>query len=226
MPIKKFFDRAINFVKARYAPRGARLSFAGSGEDLIISDVLKKRGIKKVFYLDIGAYHPVFGSNTYLFYKNGGRGVLVEPNTGTRGKFEAKRPRDIFVNAGVGATNGEADFYSFKRDTRNTFSKEEALAWEKQSGEKAKVEKRPIFSLDTLIEKFCAENPHFISLDTEGLEIEILSAYSFKHRPLAFCLEAVASSGIRKREIDVLLEGHGYELCGQTEVNAIFVRKS
>ena len=36
-----FVKRVIRFIRARYAPRGARMSFAGSGEDLIIADLFK-----------------------------------------------------------------------------------------------------------------------------------------------------------------------------------------
>src|SRR6185369_13784792 len=55
-------------------------SYAQQGEDLVVKNVLAVLGISTPSYLDIGAHHPVKSSNTYLFYRGGGRGVLVEPN--------------------------------------------------------------------------------------------------------------------------------------------------
>lgn len=227
MNSKSFLSRLSKFLKARYAPRGARVSFAGSGEDLIIGDLFKERGIKKVSYIDIGAHHPVYGSNTYLFYRNGGQGVLIEPSIGMGEKIKRKRPRDVFVEAGVGSRDGEKEFYSFTRNTRNTFSKDEALSWGRHSAEKPVITKRRIVSLDTIVKEYCGGNtPNFISIDTEGYEMEILSSFSWKHKPEVFCVEVRASSGKYNSEVDRLMGSHGYELVARTKVNSIFAIKN
>ena len=222
--ISAFLKRGFNFLKARYAPRGARISFSGSGEDLIISDLLKEKGISKVSYIDIGAYHPVFGSNTYYFYKHGGHGVLVEPNADMCKKIRDKRSRDICINAGVGKEDGEADFYMFERATRNTFSKDEARAWEKLSGNKALIRKHHIISLNTIIRNHCAGKvPDLVSIDTEGYEVDILSGFNWSRRPKVFCIEVSSSSGNENLGVYELMEEHGYKLVSKTNVNSIFI---
>ncbi|MHB1330556.1 MAG: FkbM family methyltransferase [Minisyncoccota bacterium] len=228
MSVTKFLNKVINFLKARYAPRGARQSFSGAGEDLIMNDILLKHGVKKPSYIDIGSHHPVFGNNTYFFYRNGGRGVLVEPNESLCKISKSKRSADIVVNAGVGRSDSEADYYAFKRNTRNTFSGDEALAWEKTSGEKAKTSKRSIVSLDSLIKDCCGvRTPDLISIDTEGFELEILNGFSWKLRPKIFCVETASSSeGRRSSEMNTIMTEHGYELCSETPVNAIYVDKN
>src|SRR5262245_35491217 len=67
----------VDEVLGRFPPSSTP-SFAHSGEDVMARLFLNFIG--KPSYLDIGAYLPIFGNNTYLFYAMGGRGVLVEPN--------------------------------------------------------------------------------------------------------------------------------------------------
>src|SRR3989344_1660792 len=151
-----FFVRLFRFLKARYAPRGAYPTFSGLGEDIVMDAILAKLGIKKASYIDIGAHNPIFGNNTYLFYRKGGRGVLVEPSPELCKEIKRKRPQDICLNAGAGKNDGEADFFAFpRRSTRSTFSKDQADTWERMSGQKPYVTKEHVFSLDTIITKYC-----------------------------------------------------------------------
>ncbi|MCI0542451.1 FkbM family methyltransferase [bacterium] len=224
---RPFVSRIIPFLKARYAPRGARLSFSASGEDIIISTALARRGVKKVLYVDVGAHHPIFGNNTYLFYRNHGQGVLVEPNGALCKTIRKKRPKDICLHAGVGTNNGESTFFTFIRSTRNTFSPNEALAWERQSGEKAKEEKQRIFSLDYILDVYCDRVPDVVSIDAEGYDFKIIAGFSWKKRPKIFCIEASASSGSYDThneggDIYSLLQKNGYSLLARTPANAIF----
>lgn len=200
--LKKIFS----FIKNRYAPRGAYISFSQSGEDLII-----KRIIKNPTYIDIGAHHPIFGNNTYLFYGNGG--ILVEPNPKLAKIIKQKRPKDKCIVGGISDHDGEENFYSFERDTRSTFSKEQAEDWQKTSGQKPVVNKVPIFSLNTITKDF---HPDLISIDAEGLDFKILSAYNWIKKPKVICVE-------KGENIQKLLESKGYKLFAQTEANVIFI---
>jgi FkbM family methyltransferase len=221
--------RIINFIKARYAPRGAKISFSGCGEDVIAQSILSRLKIKKVSYIDIGAHDPVFGNNTYLFYKAGGKGVLVEPNPELYKKIRNSRPKDAVVNAGVGKIDDEADFYAFKRSTRNTFSKSDAENWEEISGERPQILRQKLISLDSLIEKYLGGTPpDFVSMDTEGFDEEILSGFSWRKRPKLFCIESVMpgnESGIKDRNSGVYstMQNKGYILVAETTVNALFL---
>jgi TPP-dependent indolepyruvate ferredoxin oxidoreductase alpha subunit len=108
---------------------------------LIIKKAFDEMGIKRPTYIDIGCHHPVFGNITYLFYKNNSKGVVVEPNNKFFEIIKQKRNKDICVNSGVGNHDGEENYYSFKRDTRNTFSKQQADEWKKQSGQDYEINK-------------------------------------------------------------------------------------
>lgn len=225
--ILPLIKKIIPFLKARYAPRGATLSFSAFGEDIVMARILAKLGVKKISYLDIGAHHPIFGNNTYLFYRNHGQGVLVEPTPAFCKIIQKKRPRDVCLNVGVGGKNSESTFYAFQRSTRNTFSPREAQAWQQQSGEKAVEKKMKIFSLDTIIDTYCERTPDVVSLDAEGYDFDILSGFSWKKRPKVFCIEVASSSaratGSNHENIRSLMEKNGYAVTARVSVNVIFV---
>ena len=46
---------------------GSRRSYAQCGEDLIIDFLFATLKVPKVRYLDLGAHHPTYFSNTYFF---------------------------------------------------------------------------------------------------------------------------------------------------------------
>ncbi|MDF0498447.1 hypothetical protein [Bradyrhizobium yuanmingense] len=50
-----------------------------------------------MFYIEIGANHPISTSNTYLMYQRGAQGVLVEPNPELGALIRKVRLRDILV---------------------------------------------------------------------------------------------------------------------------------
>jgi FkbM family methyltransferase len=227
---KPFIKKVIPFLKARFAPRGARQTFSTCGEDLIMNDILGELGVKNALYVDIGAHHPVFGNNTYLLYRQGGHGVLVEPNPELCALIRNKRPRDICLNAGAGRETSEAEFYAFKRSTRSTFSKQQAEEWEKQSGQKPTVEIQKTHSLDSIIDNECKGLiPDVVSIDAEGYDVEILLGFSWAKRPKIFCIESVLhddKSSERDIQIHRTFKERGYRIEVQTRNNSIFVDKT
>jgi hypothetical protein len=91
---------------ALYAAHDRRLgtlSYAQQGEDLVVNNILDMVRVKgPITYVDIGAYDPIFCSNSYAFYLSGGHGVLVEPNPSKIERLRKVRPRDKVLNVGVG----------------------------------------------------------------------------------------------------------------------------
>lgn len=57
---------------------------------------------KSLTYVDIGANHPIATNNTYLFYKRGFKGVIVEPNPYFYSMLKKVRPRDILIEGAIG----------------------------------------------------------------------------------------------------------------------------
>lgn len=95
------------FPKNLHALRNCRVSYSQFGEDLFLTSLLGYEKTDGVF-IDIGCYHPIELSNTYIFSQRGWTGVAIDPNPVWAESWKKFRPRDHFVNAAVSSTTGEA----------------------------------------------------------------------------------------------------------------------
>jgi FkbM family methyltransferase len=203
----------------------AKLSFAQNGEDLFLKQALEVFRVEKPTYIDIGAFDPIIGSNTYIFYRAGCRGVLVEPNPVYVEKLRAVRTGDVVVNAGVGVIEEtEADYYIVEGDgQRNTFSKEE-VEHDKAKGIKLeKTVKMPLKNVNKIIDEHLHKAPDLFSVDTEGFDLTILKTLDFeKYRPKVFCVEAALENAMINEEIVTFMQSKNYLFRGGNLVNAMF----
>lgn len=215
----------------RNQPGQAKHSYAQQGEDLILWNMMSQfLRLHPVTYMDIGAHDPIAGSNTYLFYEKGYRGVLVEPNPALWDSLAAARPGDRLIRAGIGAgKETEADYYVLGGDGGlNTFSKEEADAVSARTGGRFSVQKvirLPLLDINQVMRKHWDGPPNLLSIDTEGFDLQILQSLDFKHlRPNVVCVETLefGSRRIRQPILD-LMSAAGYDVRGATFVNTIFV---
>ena len=217
------------------APRcQAKLSCSQQGEDLIVDSICDCLGIHNPSYLDIGAADPIVHNNTYLFYQKGCRGVLVEPNPAFCRRLEAQRPKDKLLSIGVGFSDqANADYYMISGpdgELLNTFSKEEAEGYTaKSNGFRSieKVIKKQLVNINKIMEEHFQGAPSFISIDTEGLDLDILKSLDFnRFRPGILCVETliIGTTQVRTEILD-LMESKDYSIRGSTFVNTIFVNK-
>jgi FkbM family methyltransferase len=211
--------------------RDAKHSYAQAGEDLIVDFIVRAMQIDDVTYLDIGAHHPIQFSNTYLFYKRGSRGVLVEPDPELMASIRAARPRDVCIEAGVGVQAATtAQFFVMSTRTLNTFSEAEAKRYEAMGTQRIeKVLPVPLVTLDDILaERFTDKEPTLVSIDIEGLDFEVLSTLNLKkYRPPIVCIETLQYSETREETKDAriaeLMSDNGYFVYGDTYINTIFV---
>ena len=205
-------------------------SYAQQGEDLIIARVFEHLHIANPSFIDIGAHDPIVNNNTYLFYAHGSRGVLVEPNPYYAAKLRAARPLDKVIEAGIGTSEqAQADYYVIRGDGQlNTFSKEQADDIVKRDGPAAliKVVKMPLLDVNkVLAESFPHGGPDIFSVDTEGLDYDILKTLDFgRFRPLVICAEtSQTEAGDPSEKILELMRTNDYVIRGGTFVNTVFV---
>lgn len=121
----------------------------------------------------------------------GWSGINIEPNPILIKEFIGERKRDINLNIGVRKTSGKARFYEFEVDGLSTFSKTEADK-NVQLGYKIKqILEIPAWTLTEVDSKICLLlNIDFISIDTEGLDLEVLESNDWKKfRPTIVCVE-------------------------------------
>lgn len=218
----------------RHVTETGEISYAQCGEDRILAFLFDQHfGIHTPSYLEMGAHHPTFLSNTYLFYRRGSRGVSVEPDPALYAEIQNRRPEDVNLNVGVGvASQDKADFYVMSFSALNTFSKEEAEKCVCEGKHTIqKVVQMPLTPVNEILERYCPRVPDFVSLDVEGLDVQILQTLDFsRYRPKVFCIETISYSevgdGHKISAIQEIMENNGYFRYADTYINSIFVDKA
>jgi FkbM family methyltransferase len=207
----------------------ARKSYAQCGEDLLLRSLLNSLEIEKPYYLDIGAHHPRYLSNTYLFYRSGAHGICIEPDPNLFKVIKNSRGRDLCLNVGIGFnSNSQADFYVMTVPTLNTFSKEEAENYHANSPYKIKhVIKLPLITVNSVLEQHAKRVPDLVSLDVEGLDLNILKSFDFnRFRPKLFCVETIHFDNkykeVKNEDIISLMKENDYIVVADTWLNTIF----
>jgi len=207
-----------------------KVSFSQSGEDIIIKNIFDAFEIKHPSYIDVGAYDPYHFSNTALFHLMGSRGINIEPDPDRFVNFLGPRREDINLNIGVALDAGMAKLYIMSVPTLNTFSR--STAEELVTQTKVSVVHQRMIRMDTIsnvIEKHSnGKFPDFLSLDVEGLELEILSSIDYdKSKPVVICVETISYSesgkGVKDQSVAQFLADKGYMIYADTHVNTIFV---
>lgn len=230
--VKRLFRKSV----ANFLIPDIKISYSQFGEDMIMSYLFYELKIAKPSYLDIGANHPRFISNTYYFYEHGSRGVCVEPNSVLCDRFKKIRPFDKVLNVGIGLNEmPQADFYQFPYHAHglSTFSHNEAIHWKEIGMEGIgkidyeKVIKIPMVNINTVMEKYFQNPPDLLTIDVEGLDLEILSSLDFnKFKPKVICAETLMYNndrkGLKNQSIIDLLLSRGYFVYADTRVNTIF----
>lgn len=165
------------------------------GEDRILNYIFKKR--KAGFFVDVGAFHPISSSNTYLFHKNGWSGINIDPFPGSMLAFNQLRPNDTNLEIGIGATEQELIYYKIGEGHHqmNGFNPDfQENLFEEFGIDPATVSKIPIkvFPLSAIFQKYLPTNQviDFLSIDVEGLEEMVLQSNDWKvYRPIVVMIE-------------------------------------
>lgn len=221
-----FKNNKVNQIKNVYKKE----SFSQCGEDLIVQYIFNLRGVTQPSYIDIGANHPFFISNTAMFYEQGCRGINIEANPEFHEIFNKHRPDDINLNIGISNKLEELDFYIMEDNTLSSFSKTECKHM-MQHGKKLKeVRKTKLNTVSNiLLEYFENKFPDFMSIDVEGMDFEILKSINFAQSfPKVICVEAAdyspVGAGDRRNELIDFLVTKGYYEYANTNLNAIMVK--
>jgi len=204
-------------------------TFAQFGEDLILLNIFHALGLPQPSYLDVGAHHPFNISNTALLHARGSRGINVEANPNLIGAFFQHRPEDINLNVGVGPERGSLDFYFIDDwSGRNTFRREiaEAFVREYPAFRITKVQPIPVVTLNDIVTEHAAGRfPDLLSMDVEGMDLDILRAADFAGGgPTVICVECDWNSGKESAaDLVSLLSARGYVLGFRTLGNMLFL---
>lgn len=204
------------------------LSFGQYAEDVMLATSLlpTSRG----FYVDVGAFHPWRGSNTYKLYLRGWSGLTIEPNPAAEAMFKRMRRRDKHLVMGVAGAEDTLTYYEFDDPKRNTFSKETADVYVAENdiliGSRT-VACRPLQAI--LDEHAPGQAIDLMSVDCEGFDLVALNSLDFaRSRPAAILVEDFEGfmrrrEGEGRSEIEALLLDKGYQFLSQNLFTSLFV---
>lgn len=182
------------------------------------------------FYVDIGAHHPIYYSNTYHFYLKGWTGINIEATPEVIDQFENFRKRDINLNVCIGPESGkEVTFFEFDQPALNTTIEEVAKESEKRGFKLVRKRKMTTQNINAIINSNIPPGKEidFLSIDIEGLDEVVLGTLDFeKYKPRVIVVEEhnFNMSDPRSTMMDVLL-GKDYILSGKCGPSLIFKRK-
>ena len=165
------------------------ISYAQNSEDVLLWRALGH--VKNGFYIDVGANDPEEHSVTKAFYDAGWRGISIEPLPSFHQAFLEQRPRDVNLAVAAGSANGELTLYDVPA-VRGWASPEESVAeLHRSEGHEVAELTVPVRTLASVCEEHVQGEIHFLKVDVEGFEGEVLRGMDFaRWRPWVLVIEA------------------------------------
>lgn len=199
------------------------VSYAQNYEDVMLARAF--RGIAVGFYIDVGAQDPRLDSVTKAFYDLGWRGMNVEPVPEWHEKLCRDRPRDINVRVAAGASEGEVELHEIAGSGLSTASSEFAER-HRRDGLAMTTRQVPMRTLDALCAEHGVREVHFLKIDVEGAEGEVLRGIDFSVlRPWVVLVEATEPNSQvgTHGQWESLLTGHGYRFVYHDGLNRFYL---
>ncbi len=171
------------------------------------------------FFIEVGANHPQRNSLTYLLEQLGWSGILVDPLTTCYEKLLKARPRSrSFRCACVGPDKvGTLTLHAPDPSSVAATVEKNVDDFDMQY---AFAETCDAVTLDSLVDQVKPTRIDFLSIDTEGTELDVLLGFSLgKHRPRLILIEDKLYHLTKHR----YLAAHGYRLVKRTMLNNWYV---
>ncbi len=199
------------------------ISYAQNYEDVILMRALAS--VDKGCYVDVGAQHPINDSVTKAFYEKGWRGINIEPVDQWFKLLQRDRPEDINLQMVVSSTASEHVLYEVV-DTGLSTSSPTFAERHKAGGHEVVCHEVQGRTLDEIIESHALTDIHFLKIDVEGAEEDVLRSISFdRHRPWILVVEATEpnSQVPAYGEWEPLVLAAGYDLVYEDGLNRFYL---
>ena len=161
---------------------------------------------KKGFFIELGANNGLFQSNTAFFEKNmEWKGILIEPSPKGYKLCKKNRPNSVCLNYACVSNDYKNKYIEGDFEDGHPMSSVNGVRLGKKKLVKVKAT-----TLEKILNVHCDTDIDFLSLDTEGYELEILKGLNLdKYRPKYMLIE------IYKKDYDNILNFlnfHNYKL--------------
>jgi FkbM family methyltransferase len=185
-------------------------SFAQLHQDLwVLHETRHKRG---GYFVEFGATDGVNLSNTCLLEREfGWHGILAEPNPAWHPALRQNRRADIDLRCVFARSGERLAFAATKHPELATI-----VGYESNDGHRRARQDHTVVAVETvslndlLAQHNAPKEIDYISIDTEGSELDIVAPFDFKRwNVMLFSIEHNTTG--RERELDHLMQRHGYE---------------
>ncbi len=163
-----------------------KISYSQYGEDLILMKYLKNKKIKNGKYLDIGAFHPRWVSNTHLLHKNGFSGFVVDIDKDRLKWFKFSRGNKVKTFCGAVSNKFGKHIKIYKFKNKNPFSLIDTTSFKfakRQSlkgtvKRKFEIKKTKNYHINEIFRSVGKIN--VLNIDIEGKDFEVLKSSDLK----------------------------------------------
>jgi len=194
------------------------MSYLNQTQDELVWAYFGRR--REGVFVEVGANRPRDGSQTWLLEQQGWCGLLVEPQEKLFRQLSEQRPHSRVFRAACSAPEkvGYADLH-IPDESLDGFATLERNVDDFRI-RYTHTERVEIVTLDGLLAQAGFRGVDFVSIDTEGTELDVLRGFDLAtHRPGLILLEDKCQSLDKHR----YLRARGYKLAKRTELNNWYV---
>jgi hypothetical protein len=190
--------------------------FAQNKMDLKVKELYDKigRDISTIKYIDVGTNNYLLYNNTYLFYRAGARGVLVEANPDFADILRSSRPEDTILMCGCSESDTieEMTYYKTNRAGYNTFVEDLISDYENKGIQVVEKIIVPMLSINRILEQnFPDGHVDFMSMDIEGMGDIVVNSIDFNKFEIDVLLLEMEYNSELSRNLFIKLHELGYE---------------
>lgn len=193
-----------------------RIEREHAAETALVREYFQQR--EGQFFVDVGANDPRWLSQSWHLEQGGWQGLLVEPIPALCERLRAERPGSTVVEAACSSsdTEEEAEFFVASDSDKSTLQPE----FLDQGTSLRETIRVRLASLNTLISESSIPRVDFVSIDVEGVQLDVLRGFDLSsHRPKLVLIE----DHLIDLKTHRFLSASGYRLAKRTGLNSWYV---